>query len=360
MNGMNLWCALAASLFCVTALTAGCSGDSSNEPAGQAGSAGISGQGGTGASAGHGNQSGASGRAGGSHSGGNGGATSGGSSSGGAPGGAGEGDGARAGEGGGGGAPPTGPYRAKRGEFCPAESTIGVVELKSTPFVVQAFLYDRLDPWLEEPERSTSTCVFHRYTPGNCGPCESGEVCSIQGECVPERRTVKNATLEVSTGSEQREYSADPNVGGIYSMLDIGNASSSFGMTLSWGETQVTLEPMPVGDGQLEDVMVVTESDTYNMPGALDATWEAPGDEAFVRSRIPINHHAGGPTFTDCRAPTSAGAFHADAEMINPLAVQTGLEFQGIEHVFVAAAQTPQGCVEFRFGTHLWVSVSSN
>ena len=36
--------------------------------------------------------------------------------------------------------------------------------------------------------------------------------------------------------------------------------------------------------------------------------------------------------------------------MIDPLAVITGLEFQGIEHVFVAAATTPEGCVEFRFG----------
>ena len=76
-------------------------------------------------------------------------------------------------------------------------------------------------------------------------------------------------------------------------------------------------------------------------------------DGAFVRTTIPINHHAGGPTFTECAAPDGSGAFHADAAMINPLAVKTGLEFQGVEHVFVAAAVTPQGCVEFRFGTKI-------
>lgn len=44
-----------------------------------------------------------------------------------------------------------------------------------------------------------------------------------------------------------------------------------------------------------------------------------------------------------------------DAEMVDPLAVETGLEFQGLEHAFVAAATTPQGCVEFRFGEQLFV-----
>jgi len=35
--------------------------------------------------------------------------------------------------------------------------------------------------------------------------------------------------------------------------------------------------------------------------------------------------------------------------MLLPLAVSTGLEFQGIEHVRFAVAETPLGCVEFRF-----------
>jgi hypothetical protein len=141
-------------------------------------------------------------------------------------------------------------------------------------------------------------------------------------------------------------------------MLDIGDASSSFAMTLSWGDTQIILDAMPVASGELADLAVDTESSTYDMPGALDATWQPPDDGAFVRTRIPINHHAGGHTFTDCHAPTSAGTFHADAEMIDPLSVQTGLEFQGIDHIFVAAAHTPQGCVEFRFGASISVIVN--
>lgn len=345
---MNPRCALAGSLFSVSALIAGCSSDSPNDPAGPAGRAGTS-------AGGH-SHSGGAGQAGSDQTAGKGGAATGGTPSGGQAGAARDGGSpGAAGEGGSAGDAPSGPYRAVIGELCPVETTIGVVELRPEPSPsVSVSLYDRLDPWVTEAELSTPTCEFHRYTPGACSGCDTGEVCSIQGRCVPERRTVKDARLQVSTGSEQRQYSADPKLGGIYSGLDIGDASSSYAMTLSWGETQVVLEPMLVGDAELEDIAIETASDQYDMPGALDATWRPPGDGAFVRSRIPINHHAGGPTFTECRAPSEAGAFHADAEMINPLSVQTGLEFQGIEHVFIAAAQTPQGCVEFRFGTFLY------
>jgi len=257
-------------------------------------------------------------------------------------------------EGGGAGAAPSGPYQAVMGKLCPVESGIGVVELMGfpTPYV-QAALYDKPDPWIGEAELSTPTCGYHHYTTAGCPACEVGETCSIGDECVAERRTIKDATLLVSAGAEQRQYTADAQLGGIYAQLDIGDATSSFAMTLSWGETEVQLAPMPVAGGNLANVAVTTEGD-YAAPGALDATWDPAQTGAFVRSRIPINHHAAGPTFTECAAPESAGAFHADADMINPLAVVTGLEFQGVEHVFVAAATTPEGCVEFRFGTQVF------
>jgi len=230
---------------------------------------------------------------------------------------------------------------------------MGVVELMGFPSpYVQVSLFDRPDPWVGEAEASTATCEFHRYTPGSCGACEAGKKCSIASECLPERRTIKNVTLEVETVGSVRHYDADSQLGGIYSSLDIGDADSSYAMTLSWDETVIVLDATRVAGDDLASVSISTESTQYDMPGALDATWESTSD-AFVRSRIPINHHAGGPTFTECRAPASSGTFHADAAMIDPLAVQTGLEFQGIEHEFVAAAVTPQGCVEFRFGSKI-------
>ena len=55
-----------------------------------------------------------------------------------------------------------------------------------------------------------------------------------------------------------------------------------------------------------------------------------------------------------------AGTFdlmHVDGDMLTPLAVVTGLEFQGLEHQRVAAAETPLGCVEFRFTTKQYVGL---
>lgn len=253
-------------------------------------------------------------------------------------------------EGGSAGAVTGGPYQAVIGQLCPVESTISLVDLSGfpTPYV-QVALFDATDPWIGEAELSTETCDFHHYTAGGCPTCEAGQTCSLAHTCVPERRTIKDATLLVSAGAAQREYKANPTLGGIYSMLDIGDAASSFAMTLRWADVEVQLGAMPVATAQLANAAVKTEGD-YAAPGALDATWTPSQSGAFVLSRIPINHHAGGPTFTECAAPESAGAFHADAAMIDPLAVKTGLEFQGLEHAFVAAATTPDGCVEFRFG----------
>ena len=348
MNGSR--CALAGAILGIF-VTAACSSTSENGPSEQGGRAGAA----PGGDAGRGGASGASaGKAGGNQQGGK---TGGGVAGTGAPEGGSDGGGVGGdAEGGAAGAPVTGPYAAVMGSLCPVESTIGVVELMGfpTPYV-QVTLYDRTDPWIREAELKTPTCGFHHYTAGGCPACDAGEVCSLAGACVPERRTVKDATLLVSAGAAKREYSANPTLGGIYSMLDIGNAASSYAMTLSWGETQINLGAMPVASGTVANVAVETEGD-YATPGALDATWQPSAQGAFVRSRIPINHHAGGPTFTECAALESAGAFHADAAMINPLAVVTGLEFQGLQHVFVAAATTPAGCVEFRFGAEIPIS----
>jgi hypothetical protein len=341
MNVMKAWSyVMGASMLAL--VPAACSDDSSHEPSGQSGSAGAA-QGGEPGSAGSAGAGGSNQQAGGST-----GTPVAGDANGGT-GGDSEGGGAGA------GAAPSGPYQAVIGQVCPVESRIGLVQLAGFPApYVQVTLYDRPDPWIGEPELSTPTCDFHHYTAGQCGACDAGQTCSLDDTCVPERRTIKDATLVVSAGAAERDYAADPELGGIYSTVDIGNSASSYSMTLSWGDTQVQLGAMPVASADLANLAITIEGDS-SMPGALEATWEPSSPGAFVRSTIPINHHAAGPTFTECAAPESAGAFHADAAMIDPLAVITGLEFQGVEHVFVAAATIPEGCVEFRFGEQILV-----
>lgn len=330
-----LWSAGALGLL----LSVACSDDDtgSNGPGQQAGSAGQAQAGTGGGSAG-----------------------TGGSSGGGAGGKAGGGQGAEAGAGGAGdggsAGQPSDTYQAVLGEVCPVPSVIGVVRLGGFPTPsLDATLRDRPSPWLAEPELETPTCAYHRYVPGNCAACDEDEVCSLASQCVPAPRTVKDAVLVVTTGSEQQVFEANAELGNLYGQLQIGDASAEYAMTLTWAGFTLELPAMPVASGQLTDAAVEVEGKGDLTPGALTATWSPAATGAFVRSTIPINHHAGGPTFTECVAPESAGSFHAEAEMIDPLSVITGLEFQGLEHVFVAAAQTPAGCVEFRFGEHVGV-----
>ena len=254
------------------------------------------------------------------------------------------------------GGSPSGHFDAVPDTFCAPEDTIGRFWISGFPGgpTISGELWETTAPFIGPPSLSTETCGFHGFQdtcPGNCDP---GTVCNWAGTCVPERRTVKDASLRITVGEEEQIVEADPKLGGFYAPLVIGDASSEFAMHLTWGELEVDLAPFAYQSAPLADASVQIEGDS-SAPGALDATWTSSAAGGYVMSRIPINHHAGGGTFTNCAAPLGAEAFHADAEMIDPLAVITGLEFQGLEYVNIAAAETSAGCIDFRLGEQIYV-----
>ena len=61
-------------------------------------------------------------------------------------------------------------------------------------------------------------------------------------------------------------------------------------------------------------------------------------------------------TFTMCVVAAAECSFEVGQAMLQPLAVSTGLEFQPVDHVRFAAAETELGCVEFRFIVRQFVS----
>ncbi len=263
------------------------------------------------------------------------------------------------------GAPPTaetgdaGPVVVTPGAWCAPEDSLGVVQILASPYgptTVWGQLWDRPEPTIGAPARTTSTCEYHEFDPGSCGTCPAGEVCGVAG-CTPQPRTEKDVTFELRAGGESHTYTSDPVLGTWYGELDLGTPRSSFGATLTWDGWVVELPPMPIASGDLGEVHVTAPSSEFFRPGGLDATWDPPADGGVVRSRIAINHHASGATFTECAVDAAAGSFHADAPMIDPLAVITGLEFQGLEHWQTAAATLPHGCVDLRFGRLLYLSV---
>ncbi len=106
----------------------------------------------------------------------------------------------------------------------------------------------------------------------------------------------------------------------------------------------------------LTDIWVTAEGN-YDAPGALDVSWSASGADDHVRTVIPINHHAGAPTFTSCVASRDEEHFVVPAEMVDPLSVITGLEFQGLHYGQYAAINTDVGCVQATVFFHEFVDV---
>ena len=97
-------------------------------------------------------------------------------------------------------------------------------------------------------------------------------------------------------------------------------------------------------------------SGSYDVPTAIDLSWDPAATGTHVLSLTKINHHVNEPTFTECTVPGESGELHIDGDMLQPLAVVTGLEFQAIRLARVAAAQIDEGCIEFELSSTHFVS----
>ncbi len=260
---------------------------------------------------------------------------------------------------GGGGEPqggaPSGNFQAVHDTYCAPEDLIGrfwIYGFAATP-TLSGELWETTSPFTGPPSLTTDTCAFYEYQ-DSCVTCDPGTICNYAGVCVPERRSVKAASLKITAGAEEQTIAADATIGGFNGEVTVGDASSDFAMQLTWGELTVDLAPLGYQAGPLQDAAITLEGD-HSAPGALEATWTSSAAGGHVFTLININHHAAAGTFTTCAAPESAESFQADADMIDPLAVITGLEFQGIQYVNVAAAETSKGCIEFWLGEEEYV-----
>lgn len=239
-----------------------------------------------------------------------------------------------------------GPPEVELGAVCPIDERVGEVAiwLAGGEASLAGRLWDAPDPWIGPAELTTDTCAFHHFATDTCGQCEDDEVCSFAGECVPVRRADTDAELDVTANGATMTIEADDITGDLYGIVGDGDADIS--LTLRFGGETIEVPAIAFAH-EIPDLALVAQGDSCT-PLGLDATWTPSTDGARVRTVIPINHHAGGPTFTVCDAP--GGSFHADAEMLQPLAVITCLEYQGVDVANTAALHTPLGCVDVRLG----------
>lgn len=242
------------------------------------------------------------------------------------------------------------PITIEPGAVCALGERIGLVEIWSGGGVgsVSGTIYDKADPWIGPAELENASCAFHRFSTTSCGTCEGDEVCSFDGECVAPRLAHTDAVLDVTAAGETVSITADPITGMLYGDVD---GDADLVLRLRYGDVDVELPAVAYAPAP-EGLVVVGEGDAM-APESVDASWTPRDDGSRVRTVIPINHHAAGPTFTACDVPTNAGNLHADAGMLVPLATITGLEFQGLDVSHTAAVHLDAGCIEFRIGHQL-------
>jgi hypothetical protein len=242
-----------------------------------------------------------------------------------------------------------GPDAIELGAVCPLDQRIGEVSITAVDEVsasVYGRIFDKPDPWIGPAELDNGSCAFHAFQPGGCEGCSAPQVCAYDGRCVDPRLAYTDASLTLDDGSGEVVLEADPITGDFYGTA--APDAEAIALTLRFGPVEVELPAMTLA-ADLPDLAVALQGE-WTAPMAFDATWTPRDDDSRVHTVIPINHHAQGPTFTVCDVPSNTGAFHAEQAMLVPLAVVTGLEYQGTWVSNTAAVHTSVGCVDVRLG----------
>ncbi len=211
---------------------------------------------------------------------------------------------------------------------------------------------DKPLPWWGPPELVDGACIFHRAARNTGCSCQGTQVCSFAGACVDAPVPAPSATVTVIGANARHEIVGDgSSLGGEVMVPD-----DAFAMMIVAGDLRVAVPPMSAPPDLTAPMG--TLSGDESMPTAVDLTWMAGASTASVSTHIRINHHVGEPTFTECVVPAQVGQMHIGRDMLEPLAVSTGLEFQGLEHVRYARANVAGGCFEIRFTTQAFVSLN--
>jgi len=239
------------------------------------------------------------------------------------------------------------------GQGCDRLERVGWIDLRHDDggLTMSGQIKNAPEPYTGVPVETHGHCTLHRYSASSCGDCQAPLVCAGDGDCVPPPAPFTDLHVTARSGDTWSFADADNKVGYLYKELQ--GEDLDWSLQLSFGQDRVTVPTMTVADGAIE-ARVVAEGD-YDLPGALTVSWTPVDDGTVVRTEIPINHHAGVGTFTLCEAGAEVGGFTAPAELVDPLAVSTGLEFSYVQHLRLAAAETSVGCVELRFGSWLRV-----
>ena len=238
------------------------------------------------------------------------------------------------------------------GMRCALSDRIGLIEIRGGS--LYATIYDRPNAAIGEPEIDGEVCDFHRAPTagGACDACDYDvEICGAGNTCALAQHQLDDIVIDVIKGASSESFASDDEGGSVYGQLTL---QSPFGLEARWGAETIALAEQALPSGLTDPAGTLTGG--YDAPEAVDISWSGASD-GVVFTHVPINHHIGGLTFTECSVPAAEGEMHIDGEVLTPLSGGTGLEFQGIAHVAFAAAQTDVGCVEIRYVIDQYISL---
>lgn len=250
----------------------------------------------------------------------------------------------------------TGAVTVTRGGRCAPErrrGSIAVTDWGGPTRAIAWTLFDRPEPWIGAPASTTEACRFHRAYQGACA-CSSTQACDHGGACVDYPAAAPAVTIVARGARDSQRFTGDGSgqAGGELTLPDVDVA-----LRLEAPGLAVDVPALRMPDA-LEGLTGVLDG-TYDAPRRVTLTWTPGAPGAFVYSLTRINHHVPEITFTDCRAPASAGRLEIEEAMLRPLAVSTGLEFQALELVDGASIDTPTGCIDVRFARMQFVNLES-
>jgi len=233
------------------------------------------------------------------------------------------------------------------GERCAYEDRVGLVQIlaRSVGASAWAVLHDVPDFFTDGPDLSDASCSYYSFASGSCGSCEVPLRCGADGECHEPRQADTSLELVLASESEEQLIPYDPSSGAVSGSIALSDPS--FSVELRGFGQRVTHVAASV-PGELTDLNG-TMSGTYDEPTAIDVSWSPEAAGTHVFTHVPMNHHVPTGAFTECAVDATVGAMHIDDSMLVPLSVSTGLEFQTVDHTRFAAAETPLGCIEFRW-----------
>lgn len=237
---------------------------------------------------------------------------------------------------------------AVRGQRCELTELIGNVRIVNDPSTFEEItaatvFFDGRVELAQQLTTERGACGFYQAPATSCEEdCAAQQLgCGLDGTCgpwLPDWR--EDVRLTLSNGAESQVLDG---TGGVMHPVTLDGALS---VRLEFDRYTITLGPTPV-PAPLVD-LDVTFHGPQNARESAEVSWAEPADGqilalAILERGTPLD------PFTECVAEGSALSLAIEKDVLEPFLRVGAFLANIVEHAHVAAAHTPDGCIEIRY-----------